>query len=52
MKGIFAALITGESSDNKVKRGIHAGMYDIVFFTPELLISRETCSLVRLIVNN
>lgn len=37
--GILAALITGESCNKKVKRGVRAGKYDVVFFTPELLIN-------------
>lgn len=40
-KGILTALVTGESDDKEVKKGIHAGKYDIVFFTPELLIGSK-----------
>ena len=37
-KGILTALVTGNLM---MKKGIRAGRYEIVFFTPELLISSK-----------
>ncbi len=39
LQGVLAALVTGTSEDKEIKKGIHGGKYDIVFFTPELLIT-------------
>ena len=33
--------MTGESNDKETNKGILEGKYDIVFFTPELLISKK-----------
>ena len=30
--------MTGEDDNAEMKRGVHAGKYELVFFTPELLI--------------
>lgn len=36
--GVLSACVMGET-DEGVKQGIHGGRYDVVFFTPELLIT-------------
>jgi superfamily II DNA helicase RecQ len=36
-QGILTAIVTSESDDEDVKRGIHGGKYSVVFFTPEIL---------------
>lgn len=38
-RGLSAACITGEST-NIVKAGVVAGEYQLVFFTPELLVTK------------
>ena len=38
MKGLKSAYVTGESSPEMLK-GVVKGDYDLVFFTPELLIT-------------
>ena len=40
-KGILTALVTGISDDEEMKKGVRAGRYDIVLFTPELLINSK-----------
>ena len=40
-QGILTAIVTGESDDKETNKGILEGKYDIVFFTPELLISKK-----------
>ena len=40
-QGILAAIVTGESDDEDVKRGVYGGKYDVVFFTPEILINSK-----------
>ena len=37
-KGISAAYISGEQEDKNVKKGMVDGAYQIVFFTPEMLL--------------
>ena len=37
-QGMLTALVTGEYCDKQVKRDVCAGKYEIVFFTPEMLI--------------
>ena len=39
--GVRAALVCGECDDKEMKRGIHEGKYDIVFFTPESLLCNK-----------
>ena len=38
-KGLSTAYVTGEGGNDSMKRGVHKGVYSLVFFTPELLIS-------------
>ena len=38
-RGLFAAYITGQSENEDMKRGVHKGVYRLVYFTPELLIT-------------
>lgn len=35
------AYVTGEAGNEEMKRGVHAGRYELVFFTPELLIDNK-----------
>ena len=37
-KGISAAYISGEQEDKNVKKGVVNSAYQIVFFTPEMLV--------------
>ena len=37
-KGVSAAYISGEQEDKNVKKGVVDGAYQIVFFTPEMLL--------------
>ena len=40
-KGLSAAYVTGEPGNEDVKRGVRKGEYQLVFFTPELLINNK-----------
>jgi ATP-dependent DNA helicase RecQ len=35
---MLTALVSEESCDKQVKRDVYAGKYEVVFFTPEVLI--------------
>ena len=35
------AYVTGEDGNEEMKKGMHAGRYQLVFFTPELLIDSK-----------
>ena len=39
--GVLTAVVTRESDDKEIKKGIHGGKYDIVFFTPKSLINSK-----------
>lgn len=38
-KSLSTAYVTGEDGSDGMKWGVHQGVYPLVFFTPELLIS-------------
>lgn len=40
-QGISAALMSGADKNAEVIRGVSEGNYDVVFFTPELLINSK-----------
>lgn len=40
-RGVSTAYVTGESGNAEMKRGVAMGLYSLVFFTPELLISNS-----------
>lgn len=40
-KGLSAACITGEATDTSVKDGVTKGAYQLVFFTPEMIITNK-----------
>ncbi len=40
-QGISAALMSGAEENIEVKKGVREGNYDVVFFTPELLIGSK-----------
>ena len=37
-KGLLVAHISGEQDDEKVKRNVVDGLYQMVYFTPEMLL--------------
>ena len=39
--GLSAACITGEATDSSVNDGVSKGAYQIVFFTPEMIIANK-----------
>ncbi len=40
-KGLKAAYVTGETGNEEVKSAVMAGHYQLVFFTPELIIDTK-----------
>jgi ATP-dependent DNA helicase RecQ len=40
-RGLKVAYVTGEDGNEEMKRGVHAGRFQLVFFTPELLINNK-----------
>ncbi len=39
--GLRACYITGEHDDEEVKKGIAKGLYQLVYFTPEMLLGNK-----------
>ena len=40
-KGLSAAYISGEPSSERMKEGVSRGAYQLVFFTPELIVTNK-----------
>ena len=44
-------MVTGESDDQEMKRGIYWGKYAIVFVTPEILITSKRWRKLSLVIS-